>query len=400
MNSTKGEVPSEVDQEWMLCLLEEVYSCCKVDVTDFLGKDHFVSCLSRLNMKSSPGYPYSESSPTIGDFLQWDGFCYSEERMNRLWADVQSWIRGDLEVFWRTFIKDEPHTIAKRDAGRWRLIMMCPLNVQVVWHMCFGKMNDLMIENAYVLPSQQGLKLSSGGWKQFLRLWKYQGLNYAMDMSSWDWTFPGWMFSLIVRLRARLTYGKDQVLWSQVAQRLYREAFYDPQILFSDGSVLTQTAGWGVQKSGCVNTIADNSLAQVLLHLFYCKLTGEHHEPLPVACGDDKLVAQQFCDKSVYDRMGVLVKHCRKEHEFVGFLFEDNGPVPVYKFKHLYKFLWQKEAILEDYLSAMMGMYVHSDEYLMWEGLAYSLGLGHKMRSREYYLAWFDRECGTELQAL
>lgn len=372
--------------------MERVYGTLRSSVDDFHSRESFDTAVRGLEMRSSPGYPYCNEASTIGDWLQFDGVQCDPCRLDMLWSDVCRVMLGEFDSIWRAFVKDEPHKESKVSEGRWRLIIMAPLAVQVAWRMLFSKQNNAEVEQAFSLPSQQGIIMPHGGWSQYLRQWKSQGLDYAADKSAWDWSFPGWALEDDLELRGRLVYGKDAGVWRTVARFLYEDAFRDTKIVFSDGSLFVQSAGWGVMKSGCYNTISTNSHGQLFIHYFYCLLTGERVEPLPAVCGDDTLCAEKHTRASVYARMGVVVKHCVRSYEFVGFNFDGSGPTPVYWRKHRYKFPYVRDEHLVEFLDSMMMIYAHSDDRALWRGLASRLGVEGELCSDGYYRGWFDLE--------
>lgn len=371
-------------------ILENEFNIVKVEIPDdFDCYSGFMRAVRRLDNSSTPGYPHCTEYPTIGEFLGFNGFDYDQFRLDRLWFQVQLLLDGNFEVMFNVFIKEEPHKLSKIEVDRFRLIIGSPLPFQVLCHMLFDFFNDKVIENAYELPTQQGIVLNGGSWRNFRHQWVSLGLNMGVDKSAWDWTVPGWKIELVMKLRLRLVFGSKYDRWCNLVERAYRALYDDAMLILSDGRVFKQVYP-GVMKSGCVNTISDNSLMQIIDHILVCEDLGTSYRPLPRALGDDTLQSsKQVVDMFSYERYGCVVKSATEGLEFAGMDFKFTGPEPLYFEKHLFKVPYSK-AILSDYLDAMLRMYVYSHRFDFWLQLSQSLGVGHLMRSKAYYLAWYE----------
>lgn len=334
--------------------MEQAYSPCVWSLPDdFDSRDRFEQALRRLDMQSSPGMPYMKEAPTNGKWLKWNGVLYDEMQANRLWHDVKLVLADDWDHLIRVFIKQEPCKTHKAKEGRWRLIMASSLPVQVAWHMLFDYMNDLEIKECYNIPSQHGLVMVGGGWKDYLRSWKNQGLTVGLDKSAWDWTAPFWTFEWDLDFRYRMGRGKRMEEWYRLAKLMYRHMFEEAVIQLSDGTLLRQMVP-GIMKSGCVNTISTNGHAQVMLHCVVAEEARKPYEPYPKTCGDDTLEHPMHTeDLELYSQYGVVVKSVSEDLEFVGHQFTDNGPHPLYMSKHLKKLLYSSDEILPEYFDAM-----------------------------------------------
>lgn len=390
--STQAERPTPECEQRILYHMEQAYSKVVWQLPDdFDTRDAFDRVLERLDMQSSPGYPYMREATTNGQWLEWNGVEMSKRKVDRLWHDVQQVVNDEWEQVLRVFIKQEPHKLTKVRDGRWRLIMAASLPVQVFWHMLFSYMNDLEIEESYVIPSQQGIVLVNGNWKDYKRQWDYHGLTCGLDKSSWDWTAPFWTLKLDLIFRYRMGRGDRLLEWLKHAQLAYYYMFSEPTLLLSDGTCLRQVVP-GIMKSGCVNTISTNSHCQLFIHMAVCFDKGWDIHPLPRACGDDTLQhVKHTTDVQAYEKYGVVIKEVSETAEFVGHTFTDHGPVPNYWFKHLKKLLWQKDEFMGQYLDSMARMYVHTDYYIFWERIARCLGEPLPL-SRAAYKYWYDYE--------
>lgn len=338
--------------------MEDIYTDCRINIDGFDSYENFLRKVRKLDFTSSPGYPYMCEAPTIGDWLKFNGCDFDEIQLARLWISVQQILSGDVDSLWRVFIKMEPHKMTKAQTNRWRLIMCPPLHVQVLWQMVFSDQNDVEVRKALSLPSQQGIQLCAGHWKFYRESWLRRNLTVSADKTAWDWTCHEWMIKLDLRLRTRLVYGNDVNKWQSAALKLYDDAFQRPKLLISTGQVLQQ-AHYGVMKSGCVNTISTNSRCQLMLHLLYSNQKRIDYNPLLVAVGDDTLQNRiHVADIGWYARYGVRIKQVVKALEFVGHDFTGE-PVPLYRKKHLYRYIHCDEAILPDLLESYLYLYVN-----------------------------------------
>lgn len=383
------ETPQRFELDRVLNIMEKAYERTVWHLQeDFLSRAGFERALSRLDRKSSPGWPYMRRSPTNGEWLGFNGVWYDPVQVEQLWIDVQWRIRHHPPWYLRVFIKQEPHNPKKVQENRWRLIMASPLDVQVLWHMLFDEQNDKEIEFAYFIPSQQGLVLPNGGWKQFYRLWRSRGYDSGLDKSAWDWTAPGFLLDLDLEFRYRMCRGKQKEAWFSLARRLYDQMFHHSVLMLSDGRLYKQLHP-GIMKSGCVNTISTNSHMQVMVHILACSRAGIHYEPLPVCCGDDTLQrSDQTADLEHYAAFGAVIKSASEKVEFVGHEFTDEGPRPLYFEKHLMKFHYVKDELLPEYIDAMARMYCKDPMFSFWEDMADELDV--KLKSVEYYQFWYD----------
>lgn len=362
---------------------------------DFMSFEHYLRTLRTLNFASTPGLPYCRHQPTIGKWLGWDGFNFDTYKVHALWHDIQLIIKGDFEILYKAFIKLEPHKRSKIETDRWRIIICYPLSLQVLWKMLGDHLNDTINANAFELPTQQGFTLHHGEWKAYLRQWKSKGLNAGTDAAAWDWTFNAWMIEMVKMMRIRLTRGPpDKMeLYIRLLELTYSLAFSPGvRIVLPNGMVLEQDFE-GLQKSGSPNTIADNSLARFAAAILVCLLLGL---PIPddVVVGDDQLsrlirsmIARMM---EAYRILGIQIKGVDWGLEFVGHKFTDNGPIPLYLSKHLWKFKYVSDDDLATFLDSMCRLYVHSPDYQFWETAARHLGVS--VYSKDYYLTWYDFE--------
>nr|UGO57510.1 MAG: hypothetical protein 1 [Riboviria sp.] len=376
-----------------LNIMEDAYAITKRQIPkDFDTYSSFERALNRLDRSSTPGYPYNKRGSTIGDVLGFDGVWFKEFNIQSLWFDVAQLMDGVGwdDLIFNVFIKEEPHKRSKIEEGRWRLIIGMPLHFQVLSHMLFDFQNDAYIENAYYIPSQQGIKLFEGNWRTFVSSWKAAGYDIGLDKRAWDWTVTGWKTEVCKIFRQRMVYGENYESWCRLVDKAYEALYGSPVLMLSNGMLFKQLHP-GIQKSGSLNTISDNSLQQVLDHILVCIDTGAPIYPLPVAVGDDTLQTQaQVADLDAYKRYGSFVKSATLGLEFVGMEFLSTGPVPVYLEKHLFKIPYFDKPTRTQYFDAMLRLYSYSPHLALWRRLAYRLDLEESLKSDAYYRSWFE----------
>lgn len=388
--------PSEQQRELILNMMEPYYRGCAVNVDNFDTREHFETCLRQLEFQSSPGYPYMFEKSTIGEWLGFDGTSFNVMQVEKLWHAVNQTIEGDVDCYWRVFIKQEPHKLHKIEQSRYRLIMCPPLHVQVLWQMVFAAQNQKEIELSYFLPSQQGIVMPYGGWSHYYSQWTSNGTTVGTDAVAWDWTVPGWLLQLELAFRKRQTRGFRRDEWMNLAAKLYRDAFRDCKLVFSDGTVYQQQH-WGIMKSGCVNTISTNSHGGFIYHILYCLETSTPIEPIPRCVGDDKLVHEKHTEHlEVYERYGNLIKSVSENCEFVGHEFYSTGPRPMYLGKHVFNFMHARDDNIEDMMESYLRLNaLYDDGYKFWSTVADELSLGDRVLSREHYISWYNNPDGA-----
>lgn len=340
-----SDLPRADHLESILTSLEDAFGPAQWEICDdFLQYTHFERVVQELDWTSSPGYPYLLNAPNNGSFFQVQDGVPSEEAKFRVWSLVsRRLLDGSCDPI-RLFIKAEPHKTAKIEAGRYRLISAVSVVDQIIDTMLFGEMNKNMVKHCLDIPSKFGWSPYVGGWKVVPQ----RGL--AIDKSSWDWTMQGWLFQIVLELRSRLclTGGHVKAKWEELATWRYKCLFGYPELILSNGLVLQQSHP-GVMKSGCVNTIADNSIAQVVLHLRVCL---EMNIPAGWiwSMGDDTL-QEPLVDEGGY--LAHLARYCivkESTHriEFAGHQFRYDSIEPSYFSKHCYNLLHADPLVVPD----------------------------------------------------
>nr|QXV86530.1 RNA-dependent RNA polymerase [Luteoviridae sp.] len=349
---------------------------------DFMQYSHFERVLKKIDMSSSPGYPYLLYCPTNAIFFKVDKEGrIPESRAGEVWQMVQQRLLGDSDPDpIRLFVKPECHSKKKLDEEKYRLISSVSVVDQLCDQMLFSMMNDNLIENWPHIPSKPGWSPYGGGWRHIP-----EGKWYATDASSWDWTVQPWLVQMVLEARKNLCTNPSE-LWCELALKRYKELFMNPLFVTSGGMLLRQLKP-GVMKSGCVNTIADNSLMQYLLHL---RVSYELNIPVTgiYTMGDDRLqepmersdeyfsLTSQFC----------ILKHVALKQEFAGFVFGGKLVDPVHKGKHAYNLLHLNEKY-EKEIAASYCLLYHRSNYRDWiERMFLSIGIEVPSRAIRDYI--------------
>lgn len=303
---------------------------------DFLQKSHFDRVVRDLEWNSSPGYPYCLNTPTNRIlFSAGEEGVPDPSALEQVYLLVQERLADRTSDPVRLFIKPEPHSIRKLEQGRYRLISSVSVVDQIIDHMLFGDMNEVMIKNHVFLPTKPGWVPYVGGWK-FVPMRKM----VSCDKSAWDWTVKPWLIECELELRIRLCENMTPE-WKELAIWRYERLFFENTFVTSGGLFLKQKQP-GVMKSGCVNTITSNSLMQVLLHLRVAHERGVHLGEF-WAMGDD--VMQELQDDDYFE---LLSQYCSLKQvdrlvEFAGMRYYGSRTEPQYHGKHAFNLLHQDE---------------------------------------------------------
>lgn len=380
--------PTDVESEQLLYLGEKIFSSLRCRLPDdWNTRERFERILLRLDKTSSPGWPLCKEASTIGSWLYDGGFLPSPYRANQLWGMVQDVIAGNYHHAFKLFIKQEPHTLRKKDLGRWRLIMMSSLPVQVCWHMAVGHLLRQTLKKTGHHPLRHGMVYYGGGWRQFHKENLQFGRDYSLDMSAWDWNSHGWTYNLMRRLYVRLTIGATPQ-WESLLEILFADAFKNKRVIFPNGEIFQQEDDGGLMPSGLVPTIDLNGAASQLVDLLARLRIGMPLDLNQVRTGDDALMRKPICVSayvSALEQAGCVVKEHFESEEFMGFEISSMGYFPKYTGKHLMNLLSQKDEFLKDSLDGYLRIYVFDRPmFNFFKRVGEKLGV--ETSSVEYYL--------------
>nr|UGO57343.1 MAG: hypothetical protein 1 [Riboviria sp.] len=384
----RKDLPPAAALRFLLDRLATDFKACLWDIPDdFLSWDHYLRAVSSLDWTSSPGYPHMRRATSNGQFFGVKDGKPDPERVRDIWAEVQDRLealeRGELAAdHIRLFVKAEPLKPKKVLTNSFRLISSVSVVDQIIDHMLFDGMNETMYDNWDKTPSRVGWSPFCGGWRVMPR-----GKSLALDKSSWDWTVQMWMIDVVLRLRTKLCRNVNEK-WLSLAKARYLALFDSPTFITSGGMILKQRQP-GVMKSGCVNTIADNTIMQIMLHYRVVQELGWPVSGI-VAMGDDTLQQPVVNERQYLDKMSeyCIVKQIEHKTEFAGMLFDGRSVEPVYCGKHAFTLLHMDPKIEQD-LAVSYTLLYHRSKYRDWfENLFSDMGL--EVPDRDWRDAIYD----------
>lgn len=339
-------------------VLKQRYKAVKWSIPeDFLQFTHFERVVDRLEKASSPGYPLMLQFPTNKILFACDEQGNpSVGRLMMVWEMVQRrLVEQDSDPI-RLFVKAEPHTKKKLEAGRCRLISSISVVDQIIDAMLFNDMNEKMTTENLSIPPKIGWNPINGGWKIVPPQW------VAADKTAWDWTVSGWLVELVLELRASLceTGGERFDRWFELAIWRYNKLFASAEFVSSGGLLFKQQV-IGILKSGSVNTISDNSLMQDMLHIRTCL---ETDQPIGYifTMGDDTLQEPPVKFEEYFQHLEqyCVLKQVQRKSEFAGHVFGNGKVHPLYFGKHAYTLLHADPKIFPDLARAYPLLYHRS----------------------------------------
>lgn len=322
---------------------------------DFLQFSHFQRVVEDMDMSSSTGYPYLTMYSSNRDFF---GDVEGVKDENRLWAIyrmVTEQIRLRVADPIRLFIKPEPHKVSKIEKRAFRLISSVSVIDQIIDHMLFDDFNFKIQDNHVYQVPQIGWAPIKQGWMHM----PTQGV--AMDKSGWDWTVRPWLLQMVLELRKSTCVNLVKE-WEDLATWRYQQLFANPMFVTSGGHLLQQKQP-GVMKSGCVNTITDNSIMQDILNKVVEIRTGICSSWM-MTMGDDTLQAHPG---DVDGYISELKKYCLVKDvvygvEFAGFRFKLNHVEPLYTAKHCFNLLHLEQPVAAETAAAYALLYHRSEK--------------------------------------
>lgn len=321
---------------------------------DFLTYAHYERCVMDLDWNSSPGYPYLFQATTNRILFEVEDGKPSRRALQRMWEVVTRQINGRQSDPIRLFVKPECHKQKKLDNMAYRLISSVSVVDQIVDAMLFGDMNTNCMQNYLEVPAKVGWSPHGGGW----RIMPPTGM-VSLDKSAWDWSVNAWIVETILELRSRLC-RNDDGRWYSLACWRYKMLFGEPVFVTSGGLLLKQRNP-GVMKSGCFNTIIDNSIGQDILHVRVCRELGIEVGDL-MSMGDD--TTQRRFDR-IDDYCERLSQFCHLKSkaystEFAGHRFGMCSIEPLYKGKHAYNLLHMNDKYADEMAASYALLYHRS----------------------------------------
>lgn len=240
-------------------------------------KDHILEIAEEATrLDSKPGQPWiGMGCNTIRDVLtkygEMLGDAVAARVMIRIYADevghtAFSAIEAHIRDVVRLFVKNEPHSKKKLDAGRFRLIMNSSLTDIVVDRIAFDALRLAEIAHWAEIPSKAGIGFDDEHIEEFHRGFTAGFKDYkGADVKAWDWNVKPWQFDMCARVEIR-QYGVPSD--SQLARLIRTSSRMTTRKVFAlpDGRLVAQYLP-GIQESGSLPTIMHNSKSRVGLGL-------------------------------------------------------------------------------------------------------------------------------------
>lgn len=240
-----------------------------LDVTDQDLND----VLKSVKPQSSPGVPWGRLAKTKSELIA----TASEELKAAIRARLVVLASRDLRGLsarelvqvgavdpCRTFVKNEPHKLAKLNEGRYRLIASRSIVDECVERMLFSIQNEREIACWRSIPSKPGMGLSLDEQTDAIVAYveAFPGNYVSNDVSAWDWCIKGWQADFEVDCRLMLNGGFGTVF--EVVARNVMYALFMSVFITSDGHLYEQLSP-GVMKSGSYLTASTNSRLRAAL---------------------------------------------------------------------------------------------------------------------------------------
>jgi len=163
-----------------------------------LNDDEMVNgfdCLNRINVHSSPGYPYTLSThkelsaPGKMSYISFDGnkWFISSNRLKRdiLIRENMAKLGARVPSLWTAQLKDELISPKKILAGDTRLFLNPPVDFTLLARKYFGTFSSWFIKNGMLLGNAVGMNPESVAWTELYDHLRYIG-NWAVEK---DYTF-------------------------------------------------------------------------------------------------------------------------------------------------------------------------------------------------------------------
>jgi hypothetical protein len=228
--------------------------------------------ISRLNMKTSSGLPWSTKFTTKGALF--DNYPEIEIFLAKDWNDL---VKEDWTCIATNSLKEELRPDAKIIKNSIRTFTAMPVHATVHGTRLFADMNEKMYNTNLQHSSAIGLSPMGGDWQRLFDHLKIFPEGWALDEAEYDSS-----------LRAHLMWGCALFRWRclapeyQTADNLNRIKNYYRNLINTvictlDGFLIMKKLG---NPSGSVNTVTDNTLIlYTLLAYAWIKATkGTEHE--------------------------------------------------------------------------------------------------------------------------
>lgn len=319
-----------------------------------------------VNMQSSPGMPCAAIQPLNSKLFASHTPLIAHAAVERLKRLIEH--RGELSPVElvkaglcdpvRVFVKQEPHTKAKVNSRRFRLICSISVVDQIVERVLCAEQNNEEILLWGSLASCPGMGLTLDVqtdqlWDNVQEAAKHCSIT-SSDLSSFDWTVQE--FELKGDAESRIQLANAEGTLFAIALRNRTMCLCNKVFALSDGRLYAQLRP-GVQASGSYTTSSTNSRVRVAAG-FYAG------SDWVKAMGDDALEEYRAGALEAYKELGKIVKEYtifndNEPFEFCSHLFEARSVVkPLNWARSLYRLLHQVDN-KASYLAELLALLRH-----------------------------------------
>lgn len=242
---------------------------------------------SIIDPKKASGYPYCENGqPTNKQVLA----SYGEKGFAT--HVLNEW--DDLALQAKVFLKGEPTKQSKLSKGMPRVITGFPLHVTVKHAAIFRPLAESLVKHWKKIPVKFAFSPAQTGHIEHLAS-VLPGKIWESDKSNWDYMMSMWIANCCrdaTKMLALKPPSWDDEQYQRYLSDIdgaFKQVFEKTLYRTSDGHLYTPRER-GIMKSGWFMTIAQNSMAQLVVHVMTCirlGLTNEEILALAIVAGGD-----------------------------------------------------------------------------------------------------------------
>jgi hypothetical protein len=311
----------------MLDRLESFYPHSKWSIAfDFLHPSHVHRVIGEImnsNPTKSPGSVFLRmglsSNSAVFDRLGLEGITAMVlERVDSLLSSGP----GDAKYISdpvRVFVKDEPHSLKKAAAHRWRLLWGVSLIDQIIDRLLYSEVCSASITHASLQSAKPGFSFKHGGTQRMIQKYDDQSAEWiSFDASGFDLSVVGWELEAVRDLNERLclTTGPLLNIWRRLSLAREEAAAYG-SFVFTDGSLYKKLHPMWVL-SGRFTTIDGNGKIMAMPRVLYDIHCGVPSDPGRfISMGDDTVqaftllpLADELSDHSHVTFVAFAKAHC------------------------------------------------------------------------------------------
>ena len=259
--------------------LKPVTSYGKLPLNINIGGDPECEWVKKINMKTSPGYPYilaggkhlylDQDTQTVTPLLQ---AAIDQRELNAKQGLHTPMLLVDV-------MKDERLSLDKIEKGKIRLFNVCPLDFNILIRKYFGSFMASMMAMHLMNEVSVGINPHDESWKLFYNRLKARGSHWiAGDYSAWDKRLPVQvayaLLPMVEHFYQQFDDYKDED--ATVRRILFEQTFQSIRLARKEGDAVIYAVHQSMP-SGVAITAVFNSLINALLFRYiYAELAISH----------------------------------------------------------------------------------------------------------------------------